>query len=224
MEIKKAQNANDAVRLIFLALVVMTSLSAMAGMQSTGQTDATSIGGVAISTGTGVSGPGTQRVVLASDSPTGLTDAQLRASAVPISAASLPLPDGAATSAIQTTGNTSLSSIDGKLNSLTIVISSGVVTSTGATVALTAPGHSSGAVQISGTWVGQFEFEATVNGTDWLSRDVRGPSILMNATATNNIFTFPIGPFASFRVRSSSLISGSASVFFRASAGNYYPQ
>lgn len=35
--------------------------------------------------------------------------------AVPISAASLPLPAGAATSALQTTGNTSLSSIDGKL-------------------------------------------------------------------------------------------------------------
>jgi len=36
----------------------------------------------------------------------------------PISAAALPLPSGAATSALQTTGNTSLSNIDGKLNSL----------------------------------------------------------------------------------------------------------
>lgn len=36
----------------------------------------------------------------------------------PVSAASLPLPTGAATSALQTTGNTSLSSIDGKLGSL----------------------------------------------------------------------------------------------------------
>lgn len=47
-----------------------------------------------------------------------LTDAQLRATAVPISASSLPLPTGAATSALQTTGNTSLSSIDGKLPAL----------------------------------------------------------------------------------------------------------
>lgn len=46
---------------------------------------------------------------------TALTDAQLRATAVPISAASLPLPTGAATSANQTTSNTSLSSIDTKL-------------------------------------------------------------------------------------------------------------
>ncbi len=58
-----------------------------------------------------------------------LTDAQLRAAAVPvsgtfwqatqpISAASLPLPTGAATSAAQTTGNNSLASIDGKLAAL----------------------------------------------------------------------------------------------------------
>lgn len=47
-----------------------------------------------------------------------LTDAQLRASAVPVSAASLPLPSGAATSALQTTGNSSLSSIDTKTPAL----------------------------------------------------------------------------------------------------------
>lgn len=44
-----------------------------------------------------------------------LTDTQLRASAVPVSAASLPLPTGAATSALQVTGNASLASIDSKL-------------------------------------------------------------------------------------------------------------
>jgi hypothetical protein len=63
-----------------------------------------------------------------------LTDTQLRATAVPISAASLPLPSGAATSALQTSGNSSLTSIDGKLPatlgqklsaaSLSVVISS----------------------------------------------------------------------------------------------------
>jgi len=58
-----------------------------------------------------------------------LTDTQLRATAVPVSgtfwqatqpvsAASLPLPSGAATSAAQTTTNTSLSSMDGKLAAL----------------------------------------------------------------------------------------------------------
>ena len=44
-----------------------------------------------------------------------LTDTQLRASAVPVSAASLPLPSGAATSANQSTEIASLSSIDSKI-------------------------------------------------------------------------------------------------------------
>src|SRR3990167_8594456 len=39
-------------------------------------------------------------------------------SAVPVSVSSLPLPTGAATAARQDTGNTSLSSIDGKVPSL----------------------------------------------------------------------------------------------------------
>lgn len=47
-----------------------------------------------------------------------LTDTQLRATAVPISASSLPLPTSAATSALQTAGNSSLSSIDGKTPAL----------------------------------------------------------------------------------------------------------
>ena len=47
-----------------------------------------------------------------------LTDAELRAEAVLVSAESLPLPDGAATAAKQDTGNTSLSSIDNKLPAL----------------------------------------------------------------------------------------------------------
>ena len=48
----------------------------------------------------------------------GLTDIQLRASAVPVSAAALPLPSGASTSALQTTGNTSVGNIDTKTPAL----------------------------------------------------------------------------------------------------------
>lgn len=47
-----------------------------------------------------------------------LTDTQLRASAVPVSAASLPLPTGASTAAKQDTGNTSVASIDTKTPAL----------------------------------------------------------------------------------------------------------
>lgn len=54
-------------------------------------------------------------VALSTRAVTGLTDTQLRATAVPVSVASLPLPSGAATSAKQDTGNTSVASIDGKI-------------------------------------------------------------------------------------------------------------
>jgi hypothetical protein len=69
---------------------------------------------------TAVQPTGTNLHVVVDSAPTTavtgpLTDAQLRASAVPISAAALPLPSGAATSAKQDTGNTSLASIDTKL-------------------------------------------------------------------------------------------------------------
>jgi hypothetical protein len=47
-----------------------------------------------------------------------LTDAQLRLSAVPVSASSLPLPTGAATLTAQNTSNTSLSSLDTKTPTL----------------------------------------------------------------------------------------------------------
>ncbi len=48
----------------------------------------------------------------------GLTDSELRASAVLASVSSLPLPTGAATAANQTSGNSSLTSIDGKTPAL----------------------------------------------------------------------------------------------------------
>jgi hypothetical protein len=47
-----------------------------------------------------------------------LTDTQLRAVEVPVSVAALPLPSGGATSALQTTGNTSLAAINTKTPSL----------------------------------------------------------------------------------------------------------
>lgn len=64
-----------------------------------------------------VSGPLTDAQLRATSVPVSgpLTDTQLRATAVPVSAAALPLPTGAATSALQTTGNGSLASLDSHL-------------------------------------------------------------------------------------------------------------
>lgn len=66
--------------------------------------------------GTTISAPSAAHLSIVGQ--TGLTDAQLRASAVPVSAASLPLPSGASTSANQATANTSLASIDTKVTGL----------------------------------------------------------------------------------------------------------
>jgi len=76
------------------------------GILSLIESDTTSIDGKLGSLGQKTMA-GSAPVVLASDQ-----------SAVPVSASSLPLPTGAATAANQTTGNGSLSSIDGKLGSL----------------------------------------------------------------------------------------------------------
>lgn len=75
----------------------LPSGAATAALQTTGNTSLASIDAKLTSPIT-VTGP--------------LTDTQLRATAVPVSAASLPLPAGAATAAKQDTGNTSLASID----------------------------------------------------------------------------------------------------------------
>jgi len=54
-----------------------------------------------------------------------LTNTQLRASAIAVSAAALPLPTNAATSTLQSDGNTALASIDSKLSG-TITVSGGL--------------------------------------------------------------------------------------------------
>lgn len=73
-----------------------------------------------------------------------LTDSQIRASALPVSAASLPLPSGAATSTKQDTGNTSLASIDAKLtNPLPVSASSLPLPSGAATSAKQDTGNTS---------------------------------------------------------------------------------
>lgn len=94
-----------------------------------------------------------------------LTDAQLRASAVPISAASLPLPTGAATSANQATEIASLASIDSKLSSpiavsgpltdtqlrATPVPVSGTVTANNASVSTTGTAVPASATMVGGS-------------------------------------------------------------------------
>ena len=217
-----------ATRLI-LALILLPAFISSAGGATTfigqliQQTDAAKVGGAAISTGAGASGAGTQRVILASDSPTGLTDAQLRATAVPVSAASLPLPTGAATSANQTTGNGSLSSIDGKLNSLgqkamsasvPVVIASNqsaiTVTSaltTSATVtksSVTAITSSLQLVAADATRTG-VECTALCTNTDFVFLNI-------NSVSAATVTDYPMSPCSSWSPPSGMVITGAVQV------------
>jgi hypothetical protein len=111
-----------------------------------------------------------------------LTDVELRATAVPVSgtfwqatqpvsAASLPLPSGAATSANQTTANTSLSSIDGKLAAL----QSGAVPI----------GDNSSSLTVDGTAYGAtVSFTRPANATAYSAGDVIGTGASADAIHT----------------------------------------
>jgi hypothetical protein len=80
-----------------------------------------------------------------------LTDAQLRAAAVPVSAASLPLPTGAATSALQTSIDATLTLINAALAKLTIsqgaALGTNTVAMSGCSVTTAAPSHTTGTIQ-----------------------------------------------------------------------------
>ncbi|RTL23828.1 MAG: hypothetical protein EKK55_12545, partial [Rhodocyclaceae bacterium] len=81
-----------------------------------------------------------------------LTDAELRASAVTVSAASLPLPTGAATAANQTTANTSLATLAGAVSGTEVQVD--VLTMPTVTIS-----DGGGAITVDGT--------VAVTGTFW---------------------------------------------------------
>lgn len=75
-----------------------------------------------------------------------LTDAELRAAAVPVSAAALPLPSGAATSALQTAGNSSLSSIDATVTLVNAALAKAAATASAWPIKVTDGTNTSGVV------------------------------------------------------------------------------
>lgn len=121
----------------------------------------------------------------------------------PVSAASLPLPAGAATSALQTTGNTSLSSIDTKTPALVTgrvpVDGSGVTQPVSGTVAATQSGAwsagrtwtlSSGTDSVSSVQSGTWTVQPgnTANTTPWLQTLSQGGNVAV-VTAGNALKT-----------------------------------
>jgi hypothetical protein len=129
-----------------------------------------------------------------------LTDVQLRATAVPVSAAALPLPSGAATSALQTAGNLSLANIDTKLTSplavtgpltdaqlrltpVSVSISSGIANPLPVTGPLTDTQLRATAVPISGT------VTSNIGTTNGLALDTSVNSLLKPASTLAAVTT-----------------------------------
>jgi hypothetical protein len=96
----------------------------------------------------------------------------------------------------------------------------GTVTALAGTVVATLPGGcSSVALQVTGTWVGQLEFEGTVDGTNFVAVEASNGTATINATVGNDVFVLPGGGYSKIRVRASAWTSGTATVTFIASTG-----
>jgi hypothetical protein len=147
------------------------------------------------------------------------------------------LPTGASTSALQTTGNTSLSNIDGKLNSLgqktmansmpvtlasdqsAIPNVSGRTSSASLTgsqnVSMSCDGLGTVIMDIAGTWAGSISFEMSLDGTNWYSlagidvQALNGQLTLF--TGANGQFGFPVAGIKSIRALANG-ITGTANV------------
>lgn len=161
------------------------------------------------------------------------------ANPLPVSASSLPLPTGASTSANQSTGNSFLSSIDTKTPSLGQAVSassspvviasnqsavpvaqqttvSATTTLTGnGTAAVSTAGAGTAVAVISGTWASTINFEATVDGSNWVTITGAETALLTNqspvSTSTNGTWQFNTSGFTQFRLRGVG-VTGTATV------------
>lgn len=96
---------------------------------------------------------------------------------------------------------------------------SGNFTAPGQTLVLDLENFGAATVQVAGVWVGTLEFEATVDGTNYVALTAHAPGSATTATATaaNGVFEMPVSSYQLLRVRASALASGTAAVAIRAS-------
>lgn len=149
------------------------------------------------------------------------------------------LPTGAATSAKQDTGNTSLASIDGKLASLgqkamsgsaPVVLSSdqsavpitlpdskslsNSITASSQTVTLSTAGYASVLMDVQGTFSGSLNVTATVDGTNyfsWYGISVSTLNQIASVTSSDQV-KFDVVGIQTFKITSSGWVSGTAVV------------
>jgi hypothetical protein len=222
------------------------------------------VNGASVNVGTGASSTGTQRVAVASDSTLGVTGnvtvvqptgtnlhavidsgsitANAGTGTFAVSAASLPLPAGAATSANQTTLGNQTTKINDGTNTATVkpasapalstdtamvvaispnsplppasdVTASGSLAALNATVSIITNGISTVGVDISGAWVGTITPEGQINGTWYQMTFVdTGGGLLGLTWTTNNLAQINTAGLQQMRVRMSAYTSGSATI------------
>jgi hypothetical protein len=96
----------------------------------------------------------------------------------------------------------------------------GSVIAAAGTVEVTLPsGCGSVGLGITGTWVGQLDFQGSIDGTNYQSVEASNGSATVNATAGNDIFVLPGAGYKKMRVYASAWTSGTAVVTFIASVG-----
>ena len=100
------------------------------------------------------------------------------------------------------------------------VSATGTIDATTESVVATLPnGCASVAVQITGTWVGQLDFQGSVDGTNYQSVEASNGTASVNATASNDIFVLPGAGYVKIRVYGTLITSGAAVVTMNASIG-----
>jgi len=118
-----------------------------------------------------------------------LTDVQLRATAVPTSAA----------------GNTSSTGIiDANAEAVAITVP---------------PGAGGVGIQITGTWSGQIDFQGRIAAGAWVAVNTSNGVNSINATAFNGLFVTAAAGYIEIRAVSTSWVSGSATVTMNGSVG-----
>jgi hypothetical protein len=156
------------------------------------------------------------------------------------------LPTGASTSALQTSGNGSLSSIDGKLPALVggrVVVdlpnqasgsasssnlypvqfadnqATGSATAIGTILTQIVNGQQNATVQLTGTFVGTVVFETSLDGATWVAVPLFNvtTSVIANSASAVGVYATNFFNSGQFRIRCSAYTSGNIQVFSRAS-------
>lgn len=152
----------------------------------------------------------------------------------PVSATALPLPALAATSTLQTVGNTSLATIDADIkatqprsiaSNAPSVDNTGPLSAINDAVAVVANGMNTAIVRVpTGAWTGSIVLEGTADGTTYdvaLNVIPYGGGASQTTITAGGVYEVTITGLAGIRARASSAInSGPINVLVRAATGN----